>query len=872
MAGHAQRASREGPLSFLSTPASSTSKPTTGRESSDPSSGSLAFKLEELGPIGQSIEEIFQPKSNLDFFFAFEDEKALGDFHEQFYPKSLPKALSALPQAAFGPSFDTSDTDYTEAKANSLELLTDRWNLAGSHRHKELAVKVRQVRDEISSKGQRMTQTAAQAHLSSLSGNLTVTQPRPAQAKKQGAYFGLGAVAPGSQLGLSDWRASSSTAGARVLPRDQQDKVRFVFGVWQDVGNKGHAWEDVHSDRDEETRAQLFLNKIERFAANLGPRISAFRNWAEWCRDREPPVDHRFPSVVQLGEYLLMKRTHGSTAAWGARNHLDWWRVYVGVPIPTDNPALHSFKTVEQGHEVDDGISPQPWMLLALLRLAFANRGMVSTYAALFVAIAGACLRWRHVQRCGVNDVRSNAIIFRCTLGKSKVRGVRRPFLSPTPREWIKGYDLAGILLPFWERLAVTAGPKYQANPFLVPNVTPSKTKVFLTESVTVLVTPDSDIVAEEMKADKAVLVLRALLVEAGVPEAQAAEITLKSLRKFMATAADVFQLEPEQRNALGDWQDTPGNKQGAKGRTSAPMPHAYSGVKLETAYQSKKWIIAGVTDIADNILPPDRYSLSEFMADSSRAADIQWCTWEHAIGLNYSFSGSYAALVAAAGNDNNLGTLAGSSMTEPASPPGARKSRRAIADVDASPQSTGSAQSPDATRAKSRARPPLRIPRGPLAPVTSPEKVPELPSPGPQLLSAEEVPVEEPVLSGAESTEEETEDPLLAATSTRWFCQTRSKVVHFYRELAETGVPIPFCRMISDDESEEAPPQSSRDARKKDKGKKKRKRAKQTTYGEMPEQLGEGFLLLHAMGKRVCLKCIKKVPDSTAEFFVTPP
>ena len=200
-------------MSFLSTPASSTSKPTTGRESSDPSSGSLAFKLEELGPIGQSIEEIFQPKSNLDFFFAFEDEKALGDFHEQFYPKSLPKALSALPQAAFGPSFDTSDTDYTEAKANSLELLTDRWNLAGSHRHKELAVKVRQVRDEISSKGQRMTQTAAQAHLSSLSGNLTVTQPRAAQTKKQGAYFGLGAVAPGSQLGLSDWRASSSTGG-----------------------------------------------------------------------------------------------------------------------------------------------------------------------------------------------------------------------------------------------------------------------------------------------------------------------------------------------------------------------------------------------------------------------------------------------------------------------------------------------------------------------------------------------------------------------------------------------------------------------------------------------------------------------------------
>ena len=73
---------------------------------------------------------------------------------------------------------------------------------------------------------------------------------------------------------------------------------------------------------------------------------------------------------------------------------------------------------------------------------------------------------------------------------------------------------------------------------------------------------------------------------------------------------------------------------------------------------------------------------------------------------------------------------------------------------------------------------------------------------------------------------------------------------------------------MLSDDESDEAPLQPSRDKRKK----KKKKKSKQLTYGEMPEKLGEGFFLLHAMGKRVCFKCIRKVLDSTAEFFTTPP
>ena len=71
---------REGSTSFLSASASSDSRPTPGRESSDPSSGLLAFNLDELGPIGQSIEEIF-----------------VNNFVRNCYPRLVGTAASRIP-------------------------------------------------------------------------------------------------------------------------------------------------------------------------------------------------------------------------------------------------------------------------------------------------------------------------------------------------------------------------------------------------------------------------------------------------------------------------------------------------------------------------------------------------------------------------------------------------------------------------------------------------------------------------------------------------------------------------------------------------------------------------------------------------------
>jgi len=119
-------------------------------------------------------------------------------------------------------------------------------------------------------------------------------------------------------------------------------------------------------------------------------------------------------------------------------------------------------------------------------------------------------------------------------------------------------------------------------------------------------------------------------------------------------------------------------------------------------------------------------------------------------------------------------------------------------------------------------------------------------------------------VLSGAESTEEETEDATEAASQTQWFGQPKSKVVHFYRQLLGE-YPIPLCHGADEDGSVESQPDQPQKRRRKD-------TRILPVFDTLPEHLGEGFLLLHAIGKRVCARCMKKVPKSTADLFIAPP
>ena len=757
--------------------------------------------LASLGIIGEAIKEVFAPRDVVDFSFMFEDEESLREFHEQSFP-----TLEAFGRHFQGPVREGESLDdfekFREYKDNSEQALLSSWKYARQCQSRGIALRAADVRSEVATKG-----ALASSHMPPLPTSKQ-TPSRP------GAYFGLGSIAKGHQVGLSDWKKASDR---KIMTTESKDKIRFVHGVWADLGNQGLQWDETDSITDASNRSHLFLHRMEEYKDNLGPKISAYKRWTEWCWEQSPSIDHKQPTVVQLGSFLLYKTTHGATAAANMRAQLLWWRDKVGVPLPINHPSLTSFKNTRQGHEVNDGVAPQPWHMLALHRLALQKRGMVSTYAAIFVITSGACLRWRHVQRSRVFEVRKNAIVFRCSLGKSRIKGARHPFLSPAPREWIEGQDLSDLVLPFWKKLEEVAGTAYKDKPFLIPNVTATKV-----DGITLHITPESTIIASEMKCDKGTLIFRALLVEAGVQEEEAARITLKSLRKFMPTAGATFELQPHQLNAIGDWQDTPGNVAGQKGRSTALMPQTYSDVKIDVAYKAKKWLVAGLTTIAETRVPDRRYALSEFLEDEGTYVDIKWFTWDYAMSLSFATHDNYEALVKAVGASANIGKAAREEELS-SSPAGAKKRRReSSVQLSLEPPASSSA-SPEKPLAEGLA---------PLADATSDA---------------------ERVLSGAESSEDDVETPQEAAAQIHWFCQTRSTKAHFYKALNSVGHPIPYCHANRNSDLT---------------GSEQKGRNKEPGFPQPPEMIHEGFIVLNMMSKTTCRNCLQKLPESMRSYF----
>jgi hypothetical protein len=204
-------------------------------------------------------------------------------------------------------------------------------------------------------------------------------------------------------------------------------------------------------------------------------------------------------------------------------------------------------------------------MMLSIMKLASQTRGTVSLIASMFTLLAGTCLRWRHIQRAHLYDTTANAAIFWIAKGKTCKGGARHPFLSPSPRYWFQQdvsnrYKTTDVIA-FWanqEKLRKKeelheSGSKY---PYLFPKVPVQKH-----EGMEFVLSPDSTTCNKPMSYPEANIMLRALLVEAGVPEEKAATYTIKSLRKFLPTAASIWQLSPEAQNAIGDWQTLQGAK-----------------------------------------------------------------------------------------------------------------------------------------------------------------------------------------------------------------------------------------------------------------------------------------------------------------------
>ena len=780
--------------------------------------------LSPLGPMGPAIATILDLQDEADFGLAFADADQCLSFLED-----IEREKDGEGNAKFA-DFSTLDKDAFVA----------RWRMALTRTPATINTRAK---------------TATNAPSSSTS----TPSPAPPQTSRRtthaGRYFGQGSVAPGrgEAPGLVEWSARTNTTS---FSDKERAHLEYVLSVYNALGSEGTAWHTADSPEEITARETIFLHRIQRFAEDLGPKISAWKRWTKWCLEQTPVVPCFNPKVVSLGAYLMMRAGGGKTAAAGQRNQLRWWAEHVGVRLPVEHTALDGFKRVEVGHVVDDGEAPEPWMLLALMRLASQNRGTVSLTASIFTVLAGTCLRWRHIQRAQIHDVTDNAVIFWIAKGKTCKGGARHPFLSPAPRHWFKadvsnkGKDADAIAK--WAALKrLRTGEGFPLKyPFLVPKIPIQKR-----EDLEFVLCPDSSMLNIPMSYPDACLALRALLTEVGVPEDKAGEYTIKSLRKFLPTGASLWQQPPEFQNAIGDWQDTPGNGGARSARSRVSMPQTYNAAKIDVAYRAKKQIVSGICRVAEEHAPPGEHTLSQFLADTSGVVNLHWLTWDYITHLNLAHKDDHTFLVQASGSRSNVG-----------------KSRR---EDGGNPTTLPSSQiSPPAKRAREPSPSGSRLPDTPttVSPMAkSKSKV------GPRTVASSSTPGkdedEDSDSTGDSSTssEEEADDAQKQAHEVLWFTQPGSNTAHFYRSLDEKEHPVPFCRatdalpevevLLGNSPSGATGEESTLDDL-------PRRKSPPQGFSRLPENLAEGYQLLLMTRVTPCRRCLRKLPEAVAAFF----
>jgi hypothetical protein len=325
----------------------------------------------------------------------------------------------------------------------------------------------------------------------------------------------------------------------------------------------------------------------------LRTKLSVLKRWQKWYESKYPTEEEHpywLPPAKAVSAFLASVSEGGPTAASGAYQGLLWWRNYVGVPFHLDDPCSSSYKTKDAGHAELPAKPVNVIVFEKFLKLAMAGQGSISIFAALAILLLTACLRYAHLQRSTKLHVRGGFLVATCTRGKRRVAGVRPPF------EWASPMILQKGVSPFDQVLVLYAEMEQRlgAPPtFIIPDMAIIDRKL----------TASSLIMAKPMPLAKFTNIFQSLLLGFGVPEPDSLEFTSYSLRRFLPTLADIFQMESEHKAALGNWVECPtaasttssaaaSGRCGVRPRAQATMAQRYAEDKTLTSGAIKQRVL----------------------------------------------------------------------------------------------------------------------------------------------------------------------------------------------------------------------------------------------------------------------------------------
>jgi hypothetical protein len=262
-----------------------------------------------------------------------------------------------------------------------------------------------------------------------------------------------------------------------------------------------------------------------------------------------------------------------------SRRALLWCQEHLGLEFHAATPVIKAASARNSDHEEKQAELLPFRVLLLLEMLVKENSSPFTVWIAItWLLLAYAVLRFQHLQRSSVQETTEDSIHARCSLGKSRRGGRRRPFYWICPARSLTGLDISGTLLNILQRARGPDPPNW-----LLYDFGPPRTPL---DAVTELL-PKPMTLARFMYFSKQIFSSPSF----GLDEDQLKRITSYSARRILPTVAERRGFTPIERLSVGGWKGA----EALELRKQMSIPDRYADHRLQTALELKRDCLTGL-------------------------------------------------------------------------------------------------------------------------------------------------------------------------------------------------------------------------------------------------------------------------------------
>ena len=374
------------------------------------------------------------------------------------------------------------------------------------------------------------------------------------------------------------WSQQQRFPGVLAPSGDHSQMLSSCWFIYQRLGRQGLQWSSL-LESDEVCAKESFLKRMQLFEKkSLASRLSCLRRWAAFLQ-----AEHFASAAILLpppnAVYAFLRHVDkgGPTAAASVFQKLLWWNRHVGIPFPLDDPLLSIWSTPAESHLTKQRV-PLPFAgVKALCELAQGAYTNLAVFASMALLPLVACMRFAHLQR--TKDLRLDQGMIRglCIKGKTRKKGARAAF------EWAAPMHVGvwSNVLGFAVRVIFDLQKHEEELTFCIPDVEfgPSGRLDAQTKWK-----------RSPMPLQKFVVILRSVLIGAGLQTSDVQLLASYSLRRFLPSVAEVLRTPPEIARHLGNWAESV--SQMHHGHEPMHMSQVYAHDRVLTAAHSKSLLL----------------------------------------------------------------------------------------------------------------------------------------------------------------------------------------------------------------------------------------------------------------------------------------